>query len=110
MLDLFFANEVVACRMVGSDDSAGVAPVRSKAEIKLLALIDLINRHQRTFLHLARHHGVGARSGKDETEWNRRLGHQQSSGVAGSTHLTAIRLTCHLLSPSGIARHLGCRA
>ena len=90
MLDLLFANEVVACGMVGGDDAAGIAPVRRKAEIELLALIDLIDRHQRALLHLARHHGVGAGSGKDETEWDRRLGHRQGSGVAGSGHLTAI--------------------
>src|SRR6202041_634379 len=103
----FCGGRVVgAWLMRGAPPPAGISPVRSKAEIELFALIDLIDRHQRAFLHLARHHGVGARSGKDETEWNRRLGHQQSSGVAGSAHLTAIRLSCHLLSPSAIARHL----
>ena len=38
MLDLLFANEVVACGMVGGDDAAGIAPVRRKAEIELVAL------------------------------------------------------------------------
>jgi len=81
MPSLRFANELVACGVIGGDNAAGIAQMRSKAEIELLALIDLIDRHQRALLHLARHHGVGAGSGKNETERDRRLGHRRSSGV-----------------------------
>ncbi len=95
MLDLFFANEVVACRVVGGDNAAGIAPMRSKAEIELLALIDLIDRHQRTFLHLARHHGVGARSGKDETEWRSTAWSSAELGCCeiGSSHRNKVELS-----------------
>src|SRR6185437_511928 len=61
--------------VIGSNDAAGIAQMRFEGEIELLALIDLVDGHQGTFLHLAPHHRVGTRSRKDEAERNGRLCH-----------------------------------
>src|SRR5262249_29726124 len=60
-------------------DTARIAQMRREREIELAAAVDLVDRHQRALLHLLRHHGVGARSGKHEAERDRRLCHLRSS-------------------------------
>ena len=77
MSDLFRADQIVARRMVGRDDSARIAQMRGKNEIEVGAPIDLVNRHQRALLHLSRHHGIRPRSRKNEAERNGRLGHRK---------------------------------
>ena len=68
MVDVFLANEALACGVIGGDDAAGITQMRREHEIELIALIDFVDRHQRAFSHLSRHHGVGARLGKHEAE------------------------------------------
>src|SRR5690349_22084376 len=102
MLDLMGSNEIVACGVIGGDPPAGVAQVRSEGEVELLALVDFVDRHQGALLHLAPHHGVGARSGKYEAERNGWLCHRRarylplviSSQVATICHLPNSMRAC----------------
>ena len=77
-MDILGANEIVAGRVIGGDHAARIAQMRGEREIELVALIDLVDRHQRAFFHLPRHHGIGPGSRENETEGNGRLGHRKS--------------------------------
>ena len=90
VVDLFGADEIVAGGMIGRDHAAGIAQVRGKCEIELVALVDLVDGHQRALLHFSRHHGVRSRSRKYESEGNGGFGHQQSPGSCKANCLIAI--------------------
>jgi hypothetical protein len=67
--------------VIGGDNAAGITKMGFENEIELVTLVDFVDRHQRAFLHLARHHGVRSRLGKYKAERDGRLVHQRSSGV-----------------------------
>src|ERR1700704_4490408 len=64
--------------MIGGDDAAGIAQMGCECEIELIALFDLVDRHQRAFAHLAGHHRVRPRLGGEyEAERDGRLCHEK---------------------------------
>ena len=67
--------------MIGGDHPAGIAQIRHKREIELIAVIDFVDRHQRALAHLAGHHGVRSRLGEYQTKRDGRLVHQGSPGA-----------------------------
>jgi hypothetical protein len=81
MIDVLFANEIGARRMIRGDDAAGITQMGCESEIELIALIDFVDRHQRTLAHLACHHGVRSRSGKYQAERDGRLVHDEARGA-----------------------------
>src|SRR6202521_3133597 len=64
--------------MVAGDDAAGIPQARCESEIKLVAAVDFVDRHQRAFAHLAGHHGVRSRLGKYEAERDCWFFHQKA--------------------------------
>ena len=81
MIDTLFADQICAGGMIPGDDPAGVAQVRRVREIESSALIDFLDRPQRTLAHLTGHHGVRSRLGKYEAERDGRLGHEEAPGA-----------------------------
>src|SRR6266446_6316892 len=90
--------------MIAGDDPAGIAQVRRECEIELIALIDFVDRHQRTLAHFAGHHGVRSRLGKYEAERDGRLSHDDARALRGNNLVQESRL-CSLVSSIYAARH-----
>src|SRR5438270_125551 len=76
-------------------------------EIELIALIDLVDRHQRTLAHLTCHHGVWSRLGKYETDGDGRFFHREAAVLSGNDLKAKISVR-RLVSPNCRACHLCC--
>jgi hypothetical protein len=107
MIDVLFANEIGARRMIGGDNAARITQMRYECEIESIVLIDFVDRHQRALQHLARHHCVRSRSGKYEAERDGRLCHEEARELDSKISRRK-NADCHLVSSIRAASHLGC--
>jgi len=86
--------------MIGGDHAAGIAQMRHKREIELIAVIDFVDRHQRALAHLASHHCVWFRLGKYEAERDGRLSHGEAREFSRQlSHRKQVDLSPCIVSP-----------
>jgi hypothetical protein len=75
MLDAGIADQIVTDGVILGNDAAGVADMGGDRETEFGAVVDLVNRHQGAFEHLAAHRLIGPGLRAHYANGYGRLGH-----------------------------------